>query len=232
MVKQRATGYQPAGVDALEHTRYLDWSANSGSGSLYSTVDDLYRFDRALRAEKVLTRASQEKMFRDHGDDFGYGWFYDGKRFGRRVGLVAGRSPGFNSYFERALDDDFVVIALSNNYSSIGQTIGGQLMAIVLGEKPDDPLAGYTGARGTVPPQLLGEYQFGQDFAYNPGLAVRIEQLDAGVIMRSKAGDSFLIPIGPLRFIDRMYGGTVSFREGDAPVLRWTFAREFEAAKK
>jgi CubicO group peptidase (beta-lactamase class C family) len=231
IVRGRATGYQPAGVDALEHTRYIDWSSNTGAASIYSTAEDLYRFDRALRAGKVLTPASQAKMFHDHGDEYGYGWFMDEHRFGRRVASVAGRSPGFNSYFERALDEDIAIIALSNNYSSIGQTVGAQILPLVLGEKVTDPLAGYTRARGTVPPALLGEYQFGPDFGYNPNLKVRIEQVPAGVIMRSSAGDSFLIPIGELRFIDRLYGGTVRFAAAPTPALTWSFGRDFTARK-
>jgi CubicO group peptidase (beta-lactamase class C family) len=43
-----ASGYEPAGINSYEKAPYLDWSNKTGNGSLYSTVDDLYRFDRAL----------------------------------------------------------------------------------------------------------------------------------------------------------------------------------------
>jgi len=39
------------------HTKkapYLDWSNKTGNGSLYSTVDDLYHFDRALNTDALV----------------------------------------------------------------------------------------------------------------------------------------------------------------------------------
>ena len=43
-----AAGYEPAGISSYEKAPYLDWSNKTGNGSLYSTIDDLYLFDRAL----------------------------------------------------------------------------------------------------------------------------------------------------------------------------------------
>ena len=232
VIRWRASGYTPTGVDALENARYLDWSNNVGAGSLYSTVEDLYRFDRALRQDKILVRASQQKMVQDYGSEVGYGWFL-AERSGRHFASLAGRSPGFNSFMERSLGDDIVLIALSNNYSSIGQNLGRQLLPLLLGEPVDDPLARFTGRRGVLAEPVLGQYQFGDDFAYNPGLVVRLEQIDAGIILRSeKGGDSFLLPIGDLQFIDRTYGGIVTVVPGQKPVLRWKFGKEFEAKKR
>ena len=48
LIPSAASGYKPAGTDGFEKALYIDWSNKTGNGSLYSTVDDLYRFDRAL----------------------------------------------------------------------------------------------------------------------------------------------------------------------------------------
>lgn len=43
-----------ASLSGYEKAPYVDWSNKAGNGSLYSTVDDLYRFDRALKTDAVL----------------------------------------------------------------------------------------------------------------------------------------------------------------------------------
>src|SRR5215471_3788926 len=65
-----ASGYAPAGIAANVKAPYLDWSNKTGNGSLYSTVDDLYRFDRALNTETLLKSATRQKYFVEGPDNF------------------------------------------------------------------------------------------------------------------------------------------------------------------
>jgi len=65
--------------------------SKTGNGSLYSTVDDLYRFDRALNSESVVKAFSRQKYFVG-GEGNRYGW-YIGQRLGRRIMPAKGRSP-------------------------------------------------------------------------------------------------------------------------------------------
>ena len=67
----------------------MHWSTKTGNGSLYSTVDDLYRFDRALNGESVLKAASRQKYFVE-GEGNRYGW-YIGQRLGHRIMSAKGR---------------------------------------------------------------------------------------------------------------------------------------------
>jgi len=48
LLTNRATGYVPSGLFDLANAPFLDWSAKTGNGSIYSTVEDLYRWDRVL----------------------------------------------------------------------------------------------------------------------------------------------------------------------------------------
>ena len=45
------------------------------AGGLCSTVDDLFTWDRALSAGKLLSKASYEAMYTPFKDDYAYGWF-------------------------------------------------------------------------------------------------------------------------------------------------------------
>ncbi|MCI0356176.1 MAG: beta-lactamase family protein, partial [Acidobacteria bacterium] len=109
LISNRASGYMPRGITDLENAPYIDWSIKTGNGSLYSTVEDLYRFDRALYTDQLLSRRSRDKMFTEQSEGVGYGWFVR-KRFDRRVTAYGGRSPGFSSSLERYVDDDVCII--------------------------------------------------------------------------------------------------------------------------
>lgn len=104
LIPSAASGYAPAGVKGYEKAPYVDWSTKTGNGSLYSTVDDLYRFDRALNSESVVKASSRQKYFVEGGGNR-YGW-YIGQRLGRRIMSAKGRSPGFTAELDRFLDDD------------------------------------------------------------------------------------------------------------------------------
>ncbi len=91
LIPLAASGYEPAGITDYENAPYLDWSTKTGNGSLYSTVDDLYRFDRALNTDALLKASTRQKYFVE-GPGNRYGW-YIGKRLGHRVISGKGRSP-------------------------------------------------------------------------------------------------------------------------------------------
>ncbi|MFB0543667.1 MAG: serine hydrolase domain-containing protein, partial [Candidatus Bathyarchaeia archaeon] len=68
IVKNRAGGYAP-GPNGLINAVWYDKSFKMGSGSLYSTVEDLYKWDRALYTDRLLKKSSLERMYAH-----GYGW--------------------------------------------------------------------------------------------------------------------------------------------------------------
>jgi CubicO group peptidase (beta-lactamase class C family) len=85
-----------------------------GDGDFLSTVDDMYRFDRALYGDQILSASSREKMFTSVGDNnYGFGWEVDTWQ-GKRVLSHTGGINGFATEFMRFPDDDTVIIILSN----------------------------------------------------------------------------------------------------------------------
>src|SRR6266550_1174504 len=124
VISNKASGYTPAGLTEVENVPYMDWSIKTGNGSIYSTVEDLYRWDRALYTEKILKKSSLETMFKEK-----YGWFVS-EQFKRKLIRYGGRSPGFNSDFQRFINDDVCVVVLSNNYSATANPIANDLAAM------------------------------------------------------------------------------------------------------
>ena len=232
LIPNRASGYVPVGVRDIANAPYLNWSIKIGNGSLYSTVDDLYKWDRALYTEKLLKKKTLDKMFTDYGG-FGYGWTVR-KHFDRRVTAMTGRSPGFTSSLERFIDDDVCIVMAANTYSGITQSMADDLAAIVFGQK-------YEGLHSAIKidPSILesyvGRYQFGADFTYNPGATVTVEKNGDQLLMQiADGGTTYLIPQSETRFVDRLFGGVVSFpKERGLAVtyLTWNSGKDFVAQK-
>lgn len=99
IIPSLASGYVPAGLAEYERAAYIDWSNKTGNGSLYSTADDLDRFDRALNTDTLLKSATRQKYFVD-GTGNRYGW-YMLKRMGHRLMAAKGHSPGFTAELDR-----------------------------------------------------------------------------------------------------------------------------------
>src|SRR5262245_39709336 len=104
------------------------------AGGIYTTAEDLQRWDRSLHNSTLLSPASRDLMFTPHVQvdraAYGYGWVV-GRAFGRRRVWHDGGMPGFLSIFSRYVDDDSVVIALSNFENAAYTEIERGLAAIL-----------------------------------------------------------------------------------------------------
>jgi CubicO group peptidase (beta-lactamase class C family) len=235
LVPGRAAGYVPVGLDGIENAPLIDWSIKTGNGSLYSTVGDLHRWVRALRAGKVLAPSSVAKMFTDHGDGVGYGWFLHA---GQPASVsMSGRAPGFSASIEESPGDGLVAVVAANLYSSLTVTVAPDLMALARGESREPRVPAHP---VTVPNDVLarnvGRYRFGQDFRFNPGATAEVRLAGGGLelVVSNGGGTTALLPVTEERFVDRLYGGTVTFpREAGGRVQRllWNFGRDYEAQR-
>jgi CubicO group peptidase (beta-lactamase class C family) len=149
-ILNRAFGYSPT----LDRASFELNDMNSmdggiiGDGGLYASVEDLYKLDRALYTELLLTSKTIKELFipavLNDGQKKGYGlgWIlagYDGpKPF---IAKHGGKWRGFTTAFQRLVDDSSVVIILANCGFS-GPTIGSIRDAatdILLGKTPKLP---------------------------------------------------------------------------------------------
>jgi CubicO group peptidase (beta-lactamase class C family) len=207
LIPRAASGYRPAGVTDYEKAPYLDWSNKTGNGSLYSTVDDLYRFDRALNTDAVLKASTRQKYFVENPGNR-YGW-YIRKRLEHRVMSLTGRSPGFAAELDRFPDDDVTIILLSNSYSTVSQDpIAGALAAIVFGQQPPPPVIHAVAIPQSVLASYAGMYQYGPEyFAPNAKFTLSAE---AGYLLLEL--DDLRTPVVPLLgndFLERNFFGHV-----------------------
>jgi CubicO group peptidase (beta-lactamase class C family) len=138
ILPHRAAGYTAGADGKLQNAPYIDMSFPYAAGSLYSTVEDLYRWDRSLYTDKVLSKPSRDKMFTPFLNDYAYGWFTKSPTRHKLLSHGGGIN-GFNTTIDRYPDDDACVIVLSNVNSPVIGKIGQALAAIAFSEKYDLP---------------------------------------------------------------------------------------------
>jgi hypothetical protein len=97
-----------------------DYDDLVGSGSFYTTVLDLCRYDRALAENTLVSEASMRiALTSGHTNDgeatgYGFGWYlgtYKGMRFADHTGDW----NGYDAYICRYLDEPLSIFILSNN---------------------------------------------------------------------------------------------------------------------
>jgi CubicO group peptidase (beta-lactamase class C family) len=213
LIPLASSGYEPAGINSYEKAPYLDWSNKTGNGSLYSTVDDLYRFDRALNTDTLQKAVTRQKYFVE-GRGNRFGWF-NRKRGARRVMSSNGRSPGFTAQLDRFPDDDVTVIVLSNSYATVSQDpIATGLAAIVFGEQPEKPPV----LRAVAIPQTTlasstGQYQYGPDY-FIPNAKFTLTVDGGSLLLELGSFRTPLMPLTATEFLERNFLGQLVFSLG------------------
>lgn len=118
--------YDKIPVDVVGHDRnwrrsvaqnFLDGPV--GDKGIYSTIHDLYLFDRAMRKARLLEQSTMDSVYAPRNEmqkghfNYGYGWrtFVEGKQ---KVVYHTGWWHGFRHIYLRQLDKDVTVILLTN----------------------------------------------------------------------------------------------------------------------
>jgi CubicO group peptidase (beta-lactamase class C family) len=124
VVPHRSLGYTKkngAWVEADQSST----SAVLGDGGIYSNVEDLAKWDRALRDHTLLSAPEMKAAFTpakvaggaktDDGEptEYGFGWFLDAYQ-GRRRTWHTGTTTGFRTMIERFPDEGLTIIILCN----------------------------------------------------------------------------------------------------------------------
>lgn len=143
-IEKRAYGYRRAG-DGFELDDDDPLNFVVGSGGIYSTVEDLHRWDRALHGEQIVSGQTLAAAFRparlNGGEAFpyGYGWFLE-SHLGRRRVSHGGAWVGFQTFVARYVDDRLTVIVLSNLAETDAEGLADSIAALYLDGSRDAAL--------------------------------------------------------------------------------------------
>jgi len=111
-VPNRAYGYSVTdnGVEFSDQSLY---SAVLGDGSVYSSLDDLYKWHQALYDLELISPELEAEMLTPSLEDYGFGWRID-RYDGHRRYHHSGSTSGFRNFVQRFPDERLTVIVLTN----------------------------------------------------------------------------------------------------------------------
>lgn len=145
ILKNRASGYEKS-LDGFSNAAFLDMSLPFAAGSLYSTVEDLYLWDRALYTEKLLNNKNKAIMFTPFLQNYAYGWgltdiTIDKNEEADKVASIghSGGINGFHSLITRIIKDQHVIIQLNNTGGASLSEMRQEITKVLYGKPFDEP---------------------------------------------------------------------------------------------
>jgi len=137
ILPKRASGYSGRGK-ALVNAAALDMQQPYSAGSLYSTVEDLLKWDQALYTTTLLPEAAKTVMWTPFKNNYAYGWGVPepaANLFGGHQRMAhTGGINGFSSVIIRLPEPRLTFIVLSNNDGANAGNIGRDLASIYFGQ--------------------------------------------------------------------------------------------------
>jgi CubicO group peptidase (beta-lactamase class C family) len=137
ILPKRAAGYSGRG-QALTNAAPLDMQQPYSAGAMYSTVEDLLKWDQALYTADLLPESAKTVMWTPFKNNYAYGWavatpapdlFGGHKRLAHGGGI-----NGFSTIIVRLPEPRLTFIVLSNNDGANAGNIGRDLAAIYFGQ--------------------------------------------------------------------------------------------------
>jgi len=155
LVPKRASGYTKQ-LGEYRPAEYCDASVYYAAGGLYATVEDIYRWDRALSSDKLLSADTKRQVFTRHMRDSGYGWFIEQWPVGKTeaklpVVLHTGGVFGFSSLLVRSTSDESLIVLMDNTArGDMLTSIGHGLFDVLHGQTPPAPKKSLSDVLGPV----------------------------------------------------------------------------------
>jgi len=151
----------------IEKAKFRNMSNAHASGALYSTTEDLYKWDRALYSEKLISNESKEKMFTEFKDNYGFGWGIVNV-FNHKMIAHSGDIDGFTSNISRFINDDISIIILSNFEQTPINRINIDLISIVFDKKYTIPkIIKSIKLSNNILQSFVGEYELQPGFVFS-----------------------------------------------------------------
>ena len=160
ILSHRATGYTLHG-DTWVNSAYMDRTFPQGDGTLYSTVEDFFRWYQCWREQKLVSAESWKAMTTPAKDNYGFGIFV-AQQFDQKLLWHDGGDPGFVTAMWWFPSSDIFVAAFANLESAHSDEVACNLVALLL----DKPLLSRPKAKTAIKLEasqlepLVGRYEF------------------------------------------------------------------------
>lgn len=188
VIHHRASGYVFNNGN-FENAGFIHMTIPQGAGALYSTTEDLLKWEQGLFGGKLLKAASLEKMTTPFKNDYAFGLTVQTTGGHKRI-EHGGGIEGFNTDLTYYPDDKLTVVVLSNVNGNAPGEIARKLGALVHGETIK-----LMGERREIPvdPKVLDRYVGVYRMAPNMNMAIALENKK----LTAKLGTQPAAPIFP-----------------------------------
>ena len=209
IIPRRAAGYAPR-KDGPVNAGFIHMSIPFSAGALYSTTEDLLRWEQGLFGGKLLSAASLAKMTTPFKDDYacGVGVHTVG---GHKVIDHGGGIEGFNTYLAYYPEDKLTVVALGNLSGDAPQQIVTRLAAVVHGERVDLPSER---TEITLAPKILEQYVGTYELAPKINMMITLE---GGQLITQVSGQGKvpLFAMSETKFFPKVVDAEIEFGKDD-----------------
>ncbi|MES2760796.1 MAG: serine hydrolase domain-containing protein [Bacteroidota bacterium] len=170
LIKNLAAGYS-AGEAGIENVSYIDMSIPAGAGALYSTVEDLQIWDRAFYTEKLIKKATLDKIVTPFKDGYAYGWKVDEYATHPMI-THSGGIQGFATIIYRFPKEELCIVILKNIDNQQAFQANRVCRAIMFDEKYELPVDRIVAKIDrSIAQKLCGDYELEPGFV----MAVSLE---------------------------------------------------------
>lgn len=232
ILPHRASGYIFAGADYPNedylNAAFLDMSIPSGAGALYSTVEDLYKWEQALYTDAILSQHSRTAMFaptivvdpeETQKTYYGYGWLIDTHE-GRDRLFHDGGINGFSAILSRYPKEQITIIVLSNLETAPFDRIANDIAAILFGEPYELPKQ----QQAIEVDSAIYEAYVG-DYELVPGISLRITTQSGRIFAQLPGQQRYeIFPESPTKFFWKIMDAQITFvvdRNGEVMSAIW-----------
>lgn len=119
-MNKRAVGYDNLATLPPPLSIYLHPTVAYTAGGIFSTVTDMYKWDRALYTEQLVSAETMEKIFTPGMGDYGFAWYIDELEVcgqNHKLAWHWGSYLGYHGFIGRMVDDDVFIMILQNTTS-------------------------------------------------------------------------------------------------------------------
>ena len=209
VIPHRASGYV-SGKNGFENAGFIHMSIPQGAGALYSTTEDLLKWEQGLFGGKLLKAASLQKMITPFKSNYA---------FGLQVQTVGGHKlidhgggiEGFNTELAYYPDDKLTVVVLGNVNGGAPGDIARKLASLAHGETVK---LQSERKEITLDPKVLARYVGAYQMAPGVNMLVTLENNQ----LFSKLGNQNAIPIfaeSQTMFFPKVVDAELEFTKND-----------------
>lgn len=126
----KAKGYMVYSPENGKESLEFDPTVSYAAGALYSTTGDLYKWQKGMSSNKIISKASSDKATTPNKNNYGYGNYILNAN-GKKLLAHGGLTFGYSSYLGRVDQDDISIIILNNIVNTSINDIAKDIMNLL-----------------------------------------------------------------------------------------------------